>query len=128
MPRIDFARAITAEAKAQAATEALIERVRLRRNEAMAAGISVGGVPVYTDDLSQQRIIGAALAVKRDPDLVINWKTAGGFFVPLDAEAVLMVADAVRVHIQACFDHEAVLLGQIEAGGNPDIDAGWPAG
>jgi hypothetical protein len=40
---------------------------------------------------------------------------ADGAFVPLDAQAITAVAMAVRAHMQACFDREAVLKAQIEA-------------
>ncbi len=36
----------------------------------MNAGITVDGILIHTDDISQQRILGAALAVMRDPSLV----------------------------------------------------------
>ncbi len=116
----------TAEQLAEEAREALKERVRQRRDLAIEAGITVGGVPVYTDNISQLRIIGAAKAVERHPGRRINWKTAGAGFMELGAQEILAVADAVLDHVQACFDREAALVDQIEAGGKPDIEAGWP--
>ena len=126
MGKIDFTLAVTPEALAEAALLLLRDRIRARRDRAVSAGIAVAGVTVHTDDLSQQRILGAAVAVMRDPSLVINWKTADGTFVPLDAEAVLAAADAVRAHVQACYDREAELLGALDAGGVIDPGAGWP--
>lgn len=123
---IDFSQAVTAEDKAAQAAAALGERIRRRRDRAMAAGITVNGIEVHTDDVSQQRILGAAVAVMRDPTLRITWKAKGGRFVALDANAVFAVADTVRAHVQACFDREAALLAEIESGGAPDIEAGWP--
>ena len=124
--RIDFTRAITAEDRAAQAAAALRECIRQRRDRAMAAGVVVGGIGVHTDDVSQQRILGATVAVMRDPTLRITWKAKGGRFVTLDADAVFAVADAVRAHVQACFDREAALLAEIESGGAPDIETGWP--
>lgn len=110
MPKIDFSRAITANDKESAAVAALREQIRRQRDCAMNAGVMVGGRLIHTDDVSQQRILGAALAVMRDATLVINWKTAGGGFVALDAEAVLAAADAVRAHVQGCYDWEAKII------------------
>ncbi|WP_209428463.1 DUF4376 domain-containing protein [Pararhodobacter sp. SW119] len=126
MPKIDFAAVITADDKASAAAVALRERIRQRRDRAMNAGVRVGGRLIHTDDISQQRILGAAVAVMRDPSLVINWKTADGAFVPLDAGAVLAAADAVRAHVQSCYEREAVMLAAFNAGGEPNIEVGWP--
>jgi hypothetical protein len=73
-----------------------------------------------------QGILGAAVAVTLDPSL-LNWKRADGAFVPLKAEAVLAAADAVRAHVQACYDREAELLAAIGAGVDVDLEGGWPA-
>jgi hypothetical protein len=127
MGKIDFGRVITAEENAAAAAEALRERIRQRRDRAMNAGVVVCGMLVHTDDISQQRILGAAVAIMRDPTLNINWKTADGVFFSLNAEAVLAVADAVRAHVQACYDREAELLAAIGAGVDVDLEGGWPA-
>jgi hypothetical protein len=41
---------------------------------------------------------------------------------------VIAIAQAVRAHVQACFDREADLRDAIDAGEAPDIDTGWPGG
>ncbi len=109
--------------------ERLAARLRLlrrRRDLAIAAGTVRDGIPVQTDDLSQSRITGAALAATLDPEATVRWKMADGQFVTLDAPAIIALAQTVRAHVQACFDHEADLRAQIEAGEAPDIEAGWP--
>jgi len=114
---------------ADVAAEALAEakaRVTARRDNAVAAGIVVGGFPVQTDNLSQQRITGAALAALIYPETTVQWKMGGGEFVTLDAQTIIGIAQAVRAHVQACFDREAELRSLIDAGESPDIDAGWP--
>lgn len=118
----------TAADLAAEARAALKDRVRARRDQAIAAGILVGGLPVQTDDLSQQRITGAALAASLDPAMQVRWKIGNGAFVTLDAPTVIAVAQAVRAHVQACFDREADLRDAIDAGQTPDIEAGWPGG
>jgi hypothetical protein len=126
MRNIDFGQVITAKARAEAAKAVLRERIRQRRNRAMNAGVTFGGMKLHTDESSQQRILSAAVAVMQDQSLVIDWKTASGCFVPLDAEAVLAVAGAVRKHVQACFDREAQLLAAVEADEKADPEEGWP--
>jgi hypothetical protein len=101
-------------------------QIKARRDEAIAAGIVINGLPVQTDDMSQQRITGAALAASLDPTLEVRWKVGNGAFVTLDAPAVITIAQAVRAHVQACFDREADLRDAIDAGQTPDIDTGWP--
>lgn len=128
MPTLDLTKLITAEDKAAAALAAACAALKARRDQAIAAGITVSGMAVATDDLSQQRITGAALAASLDGDYSVNWKTEAGF-VELSAAQVLAVAQAVRAHVQACFDREAELLPLIEAADDPasvEIDGGWP--
>lgn len=123
---IDWTRVITpADARSAAAAD-LRERIKARRDEAMNAGISIGGMPVATDDTSQNRLSGAALSAFMDPAYSLRWKTSDGSFIDLDAAQVIAIATAVRAHVQACFSHEADLLAAINADGSPDIDAGWP--
>lgn len=123
---IDWSKVVHPEDKAAAVRDHLRSRLRVRRDQAIAAGITVAGLPVQTDDLSQQRIVGVALAATVDPATTARWKVADGSFVSLDAPTIIGIAQAVRAHVQACFDHEAELSDQIEAGHMPDIDTGWP--
>lgn len=69
---------------------------------------------IRTDRESQAMITGAALAAIRDETYSCRWKTEGGF-VELTAPQILAIADAVRSHVQACFDLEADLLALVEA-------------
>ncbi|ADE57225.1 DUF4376 domain-containing protein [Aminobacterium colombiense] len=78
------------------------------------AGISVNGLKIKTDRESQAMITGAALQEIDDPTYSCQWKTEGGF-VTLVADEIKAVAKAVRAHVQACFDKEAVLIAQVEA-------------
>lgn len=106
--------------------EETFEAIRLRRDQAIAAGTTVAGIPVQTDETSQTRIMGAAVAAMLDPDYSVQWKTADGTFVTLSAAQVIGIASAVRAHVQACFDCEAVLRAAVIAGEPYDIEAGWP--
>jgi hypothetical protein len=73
-------------------------------------------------------VVGAQI----DPNSVINWNMADGAFVTLDAQAINAVAMAVRAHVQACFDREAVLNVEIEAATTAEeiaavnLNTGWP--
>lgn len=114
-------------AKAERRAE-IAQQIADRRWQAEVAGITVNGMAVATDRDSQALITGAALAAMRDPAYVCRWKTAAGF-VELNAEQLTAVADTVRAHVQACFDREAALLAELDAGTLTAgmIETGWPA-
>ena len=80
------------------------------RFEAETSGID----GIKTDRESQALITGAALKAMQDSTYSCRWKTESGF-VELTAPQILAIADAVRAHVQGCFDHEAELLPLIEA-------------
>ena len=81
--------------------------------------------------MNQTNYISAVAGAQIDPNTVINWKMADGTFVSLDAQAFTAVAMAVRAHVQACFDKEAVLKAAIEAAitaeeiAAADLNTGW---
>lgn len=131
------AAALEAQWAAAAPTLAQIRQRRLaelaqKRWEKEAGGITFNGMSVATDAVSQTKIIGAVVGVQMDPLSSIQWKMADGTFATLDAAAVTAMAMAVRAHVQACFDNEAVLKAEIEAAETAeeiaavDLDAGWP--
>ncbi|WP_323041156.1 DUF4376 domain-containing protein [Gemmobacter sp.] len=122
---IDLSQLITADAKAADALAADRDRIKARRDMAIASGITVAGMALATDDLSQSRIMGAALSAMLDPGYSVQWKIAAGF-VTLSAPQVIAIASAIRAHVQACFDREAQLLAALDAGDPVDIETGWP--
>jgi len=102
--------------------------IAARRWAAETGGIVLGGMPVDTDDRSKLLINGAALRASRDSSYVLHWKTVGGF-IDLSADQVLIMADVVSDHVQACFTREselqaAVVDGSISA---EVIEQGWPS-
>lgn len=101
-------------------------QVKLRRDKALEAGTTVSGAVVSTDLVTQTRVTGAALSALMDPDYTVQWKVPDGSFLLLTAPEILALAQAVREHIQSCFDREAELLAAIDAGLPYDIGAGWP--
>lgn len=84
------------------------------RYEAETAGTTVNSVTIDTGRDSQALITGAALAAMLDDDYSLNWKTEAGF-VHLTAPEIIAVAQAVRAHVQTCFDHEGELVALVEA-------------
>jgi hypothetical protein len=89
------------------------------RYNAEIAGVTVNGVSIKTDRESQGLITGAALKAMQDSTYSCRWKTESGF-VELTAPQILAIADAVRAHVQSCFDREAELLPLIEAAESPE--------
>ncbi len=84
------------------------------RYNAEIAGVTVNGVSIKTDRESQGLITGAALKALQDSTYTCRWKGIDGF-VELTAPQIIAIADAVRQHVQSCFDHEAELQPLIEA-------------
>jgi hypothetical protein len=85
-----------------------------KRWQAETGGITINGVEIATDRESQALLMGAVLVAQNNPEYVVNWKAKNGWAV-LDAATILAVADAVRNHVQACFDREKDLQDQIDA-------------
>lgn len=100
---------------------------KVRRDVAIVSGTIFAGMALPTDEATQSRITGAALAAMIDPTYSVQWKLPDGSFVLLDAQQVIAVAQAIRAHVQACFDREAALLEALSEGQPYDIEAGWPA-
>ena len=95
------------------------DSIAAARYEQETGGVTVAGVAIRTDRESQALITGAALKAMQDADYVCRWKTVDGF-VELNALQILGVADAVREHVQSCFDREAELLVVIAAAKTPE--------
>jgi predicted secreted protein len=93
---------------------AKLAEIAAARWKAETGGVMVESMTIDTSRESQALVTGAALAATLDPDYTCQWKTAGGF-VTLTAAAVVAVAQAVRAHVQACFDREAELTVAVEA-------------
>jgi hypothetical protein len=77
-------------------------------------GIIVDGVEIATDRESQALLMGAVLAAQNNPEYAVNWKAKNGWF-ELDAATLIAIGNAVRSHVQACFDREKELQEQVEA-------------
>lgn len=91
------------------------------------SGTYVNGVLVDTDRQSQALATGAAVSAMLDPDYEVNWKAKSGF-VTLTATEIIGVAQAIRRHVQSCFDRERDLLVLLENDQfEPSmLEQGWP--
>ena len=103
----------------EAARERKRAEIAAARWEAEIAGVEAGGMTIKTDRESQALITGAALKAMQDEEYSCRWKTESGF-VELTALQISAVADAVRTHVQGCFNREAELLPLIEAATSPE--------
>lgn len=96
--------------------EALLDHLADLRWRRETAGIVVEGMPMATDRDAQAMITGAALAAQLEgPGYELRWKTRDGF-VALTGAQVIALAQAVRAHVQACFDAEADIAGRVQNG------------
>ena len=99
-----------------------LETFKERKQQELAEArwqAEVSGVDgIRTDRESQSMITGAALKAMQDETYSCRWKTEAGF-VELTAPQILAIADAVRAHVQGCFDREAELLELVEAATTP---------
>ena len=107
---IDWTKVITTEDKFQKAKEAKKAEIAQARYEAEIAEVN----GIRTDRESQALITGAVVKAMQDPNYTCNWKSIDGF-VTLNVSQIIAIADAVRAHVQSCFDHEAELIPLIEA-------------
>ena len=102
---IDWTKVITVEDKFQKAKERKYDEIASARYNAEIAGVN----GIKTDRESQALITGAALKAMQDSTYTCKWKGIDGF-VELTAPQIIAIADAIRAHVQACFDREAELL------------------
>lgn len=117
----------SAPAAPQLGKAEVLAAIAAKRFTAETGGITVQGLAIDTSRDSQNLITGAALAADRDPAYSVKWKTAGGF-VELSAAQLLALADAVRKHVQACFNREADLAKAVDDGTYQAamLEQGWP--
>lgn len=118
----------TAEELAEQERSVQLAAIAARRYQAETGGFEFNGFTINTEDRSKLLIDGAALEATLDPEYTLRWKTPSGF-VGLNAGQVIVVARAVRAHVQACFDREDVLMAEVEAGTYSEemLEEGWPA-
>jgi len=97
--------------KLKAEKRAKISEARWR---AETGGITLNGMEIATDRESQALLAGAVLKAQDDPSYTVNWKARNGWF-QLNAATLIAIANAVRAHVQKCFDKEKQLTEKIMA-------------
>lgn len=105
------------------------ERIADRRYKAQISGTQFAGMMIDTSADSQNLITGATLAAVIDKDYVCRWKLADGTRVELTAPQIIAIAQAVRDHVQHCYDREDELLTALADGTFTEdmLDQGWPS-
>lgn len=98
-----------------ASKTALLAYAAAARYAKEIAGLTVAGVAVATDRVSQAQITGAWATVQANPGAVIQWKAADGSWSSLNASQITALANAISAHVQACFAAEATLDAAINA-------------
>jgi hypothetical protein len=79
-------------------------------------GITVGELPIPTDDRAKTLIAGkyAKVVEENDPGATFTIKVAGSFLTITNAD-LITIFNTVNAHVQACFDAEAVVYAAIDA-------------
>lgn len=114
---------------------ALLQATTAKRWQIETGGITLSdGTRVLTAIEDQNRISQAATNGVRLNFESVMFKDAQGAWVELPLAKLIAVADAVALHVQACFAAESVhhaaisALASIPAAQSYDIGTGWPTG
>lgn len=109
-----------------------IKAEKLANLAAVRYARETGGMgPLRTDRDSQALLTGAAVAAMLDPGYSVAWKTDAGWQT-LSAAQIIAAAQAVRAHVQGCFDVERAKSEAIAALATADavlaydLETGWP--
>ena len=109
------------------------DRARGQRKQIEAAGVTLDGMTLRTDEGSQARISGLVATVLAD-DAADNFdfEARPGQWVTLTRDQVLAAGKAVSKHVQAAFTRQRELEAEIEqaqdlyALRDVNINSGWP--
>ena len=86
-----------------------------KRYDYEVSGTSVGGLAVRTERFTVDRIYQARVLAKEDAAFTTDWKLGDGTFVTLDAATIIVIGDAVTVHLKDAFSKEKVANQSIDA-------------
>lgn len=120
------------EMSLEAAQDRLINDSAAVRYTHEVGGMIVNGTSLHTDRELRSNYVYNRLRATEDPNHTVNWKI-GNQMVPLDAQTLIGLADAVADHVQRCYDNEGVILSSISAASTLDelraidITAGYPS-
>lgn len=96
------------------ARNAAYERIKNYRVQAQYSGMSLNGMKVDSDPETLLFLLGKRTKAKEDPATTSQWKLGPGNFVTLDAQTIIMIADALEAFVQQCFDRESLLSAYID--------------
>lgn len=95
----------------------LIAYAKDKRYMKEVAGLDLGnGIYVATDRESQVKITGARVAADSKPGWFTVWDAADGNTHTIDANAMIMISDAVESYVNGCFVVYAGIKSDIENG------------
>ena len=94
----------------------LVALARTARKAKEYAGVTVGGVHIQTDEISQSKLLGVRVAASENAAFTTPWVAADGSIVPMTAEMIVVISNAVLAHVQGCFVTFADVVEQITAG------------
>jgi hypothetical protein len=110
------------DASIEALKQARIHELNQARFNNEVGGFTVGGTGtpldgafIHTDERSQNKITGAALAASQDPTFSVDWQLTDSAFVTLNAPAVLLIANMLVAHEQAGRTHLKELIADVNA-------------
>lgn len=106
-----------------------------KRYEVEVGNVRINNNLYSTDRESQTKYVAIAVDISQSSNISawsINWKTAEGVFVTLNATEMTQVVNGVRQHVQACFDKESEYYTLIDTADQAtleatDFSAGWPS-
>ncbi len=96
------------------AKESKLKELAADRYREETGGITVGSAIISTDRDSQAMMTGALLSLKSGLVASVNWKGENEW-VSLTLAELEPIAQAVSMHVQACFTKEGQLAAQVAA-------------
>lgn len=128
--RAEFDSAKAAEMEAREAKDRaeIKNNIAEQRWRCEVSGVIFYGRKVETDRATVAILSGAALTASLDVNYSVRWKTSDGFMT-LSSVQIIELAQAVRQHVQSCFDREAELLDALDGGfyESDMLGEGWPS-
>jgi hypothetical protein len=94
----------------------LVSYASQRRWLKEVGGITLGGVPISTDDRSKQMILGARVAAMANENFTTTWVAADGSLHQMNAALLTAISDAVLEHVRSVFATYAEVLAAIDNG------------
>lgn len=111
-----------------------LDALAARRWEAEVGGTTVPGIG-RIDTSTRTQAVFASAYVKATADSgygIAAFKFGNGVFSPMPAATIILIADAIEAHVQACFENEKAISDLIIAAADEtalnavDIEVDWP--